>query len=197
MPHAIESLNSKSVKSAVILSPLPTDKQMPVINLPGSCACGLEHETDGNDHTDKDNRGLNLISDSEAERIQALPFMSELLPIGFANGGCFAGIKTYCGNCKGQITAERMRAEVNLNPTRTAASVLLWGVCEAPLREEVNGQKQIRTCKTLTPVELRIKDDGKMLIRGPMGWAEHQWGTEKQNSLLSMLTRLIKRLVLK
>ena len=144
-----------------------------------------------------DNPQAQMPADKTAT-VLALPLLSTLLPVKFANGSSFGGLDLMCGSCKTKMDASHIHVDFSMNASNTAATMLCWGVCEVPVQYEyLDGSPSIiRNCNTMTPLEMRPKDDGKMLIKSEQGWSEHKWGAPKPSPVASLL-QLFKRLVLK
>lgn len=121
------------------------------------------------------------VSDFEAERIQALPALSSFLPIKFENGSTVDGLAINCALCRAELGSDEMKSEVTVN--KHNIEVKAYGVCYE--------------CKTLTPVNVKLRDDGSMLTLSNGYWLPGQYAKDKAVGVLAWIKMVLSKLVIK
>lgn len=121
------------------------------------------------------------VSDSDAERIQVLPKLSTFLPINFLNGATLNGLTVSCSGCGCELGSDTIQAEVDNNGFK--AVVRAYGVCIP--------------CRVLTPLEVRLRDDGSMLVKSGTSWSEGFYAAERQIGIMSQIRLLLSKLIIK
>lgn len=128
-----------------------------------------------------DKSALTKVSDAEATRIQALPALSTFLPFRFENGATVDGLTVNCAACGGEIGSDSIQAEIDRNNHNI--SVKAYGVC--------------LPCKVLTPLEVRLRDDGTMILKAGDNWFEGRYAKDHPVGVIAWLKTMMSKLVIK
>jgi len=102
-----------------------------------------------------------LVSPDMADNIAALPLLSTSLPIRFRNGNTITHLDTNCARCGKLLGSKTIRGSLQLIADGASADIKAYALCY--------------DCRTTTPVEAKLHNDGTVIYRRAGGWACSRW----------------------
>ena len=114
------------------------------------------------------------LSQDEAKRIMELPTLA--LPYVFDNGTVLEELAVFCCGCNKALEGSDLRGDFVAH-SKMAVSLDGYGVCD--------------DCKLFSPISVRARDDGSMLVKTDQGWRESRFAELKTPSVASRIWQLI------
>ena len=114
------------------------------------------------------------MTDEEVRRVVNSPVLA--LPYVFANGSAMQGLSIACSKCGQHLEGEQLKGEFVAYNDESAA-LDGYGVCEA--------------CKLINPFNIKVRNDGTMLVKMTDGWRESRYAEAEAPSFLGRLWQLI------
>ncbi len=108
-----------------------------------------------------DEMATHEISDKKAEQLINMQLLSEILPHRFPNGNLIERIEIACQKCHEVL--EEVRGEATVTNGGMLLALDAFGIC----RKE--------SCRLITPVEARFRDDGSYLVKAGSTWTERRY----------------------
>jgi hypothetical protein len=119
------------------------------------------------------------MTSEEIAKIQSMTPADKTLPITFKNGSKISKIWLSCGKCGGDVEQQHIHGDASFTNEHTIA-YSGFGLCYA--------------CKTVTPLECRIIDDGTFLLKNKDGWSWNRI-TRDDPGLVVIAWRYLRSLV--
>lgn len=114
------------------------------------------------------------MTEEETRKIVLSPTL--VLPYVFANGSAMQGLSIACSKCGQHLTGEQLKGEFVVYNEESAA-LDGFGVCES--------------CKLINPFNLKVRNDGTMLVKMTDGWKESRYAEAEAPSFMGKIWQLI------
>jgi len=114
------------------------------------------------------------LTEEEVKRIMNLPIPA--LPYVFENGSVLDGLSVFCCECHKRLEGDDLRGEF-IAYSEMAVSLDGYGTCD--------------DCKLFSPISIKARDDGSMLIKTDRGWRESRFAELQKPSIFSKILQII------
>lgn len=114
------------------------------------------------------------MTEEETRKIVLSPTLA--LPYVFANGSAMQGLSIACSKCGRHLEGEQLKGEFVAYNDESAA-LDGFGVCEP--------------CKLINPFNIKVRNDGTMLVKMTDGWKESRYAKAEAPSFLGKIWQLI------